>query len=76
MGLDKFERLEKEINGLIKAYESVKAENTELRKEIASKTGEVEGLKAKISQLDREKGLVRERVDALIDRLDSLIQGA
>lgn len=70
------ERLEEVIKELVGRYETVNAENRELRDGLNIRELEVKGLKKKLEQLDSERALVRERVDALISHVEGLVSGA
>ncbi len=71
-----FEKLEERINELLKACEVLESENRRLKEQYGLKELEVEGLKKRLAKIEREKGLVREKVEGLIDRLDGLMQNA
>ncbi len=70
------ERLEEVIKDLVSRYETVNAENRELREGLDIRELEIKGLKKKLEQLDSERALVRERVDALISHVEGLVSGA
>jgi len=76
MVFEKFERIEEGINRLLEGYEGLKAENIELKDSIGAKDSEIEELREKLKRLDKEKALVKEKVETLLQKLDSLIQGA
>ncbi len=76
MVFEKFERIEEGINRLLEGYEELKAENIELKDSIGAKDSEIEELRERLKRLDKEKALVKEKVETLLQKLDSLIQGA
>lgn len=76
MPSDSFDRIEQGLGKLLEGYESLKAENDSLKNAIESKDLEIKTLSEKVKSLDREKALVKEKVDMLLGKLDSLIQGA
>jgi predicted nuclease with TOPRIM domain len=76
VGLPGFTELEKKLNLLLNAYDSLKCENTRILESLEGKKKEVEELKERLKRLEREKGLVKEKVETLLERLDCLTQGA
>ncbi len=76
MALDKFERLEDGLSRLLEAYEALSAENRELLASQGPKEEELAALREKVSRLEKERDQVRERVDGLLARLETLMQGA
>ncbi len=74
MALDKFDKLEEGLGRLLKNYEVIKAENRDLANAIRAKNQEIEELKEKVKRIDRERLLVKEKVDTLLAKLDSLMQ--
>lgn len=76
MALDKFEKLEEGLSRLLAAYEALSAENREINAVHGSKDEEIAALKEKIARLEKERDQVRERVDGLLLKLETLMQGA
>lgn len=76
MALDKFEKLEEGLCRLLEAYESLAREKREMLASQGSKDEELAALREKVARLEREKEQVRERVDGLLARLETLMQGA
>ncbi|MEE9614476.1 MAG: cell division protein ZapB [Thermodesulfobacteriota bacterium] len=72
--MSEFEKLEERVNRLLKDYEDLREASTGAKKLVRLKDLEIEGLEKKLKQLDQERGKVRGRVDALLARLDNLIQ--
>ncbi|MBI5343893.1 MAG: cell division protein ZapB [Deltaproteobacteria bacterium] len=75
MALDSFERLEEKITGLLDGCDGLKAENSDLKESLKARTLEVDELKGRLKRLNREKTTVREKVEALLSRIDGLIEG-
>ncbi|HLC17673.1 MAG TPA: cell division protein ZapB [Thermodesulfobacteriota bacterium] len=69
-------RLEDGVGQLLDRYDLLQAEVRGLKEALGSKEREIRDLKERIKKLDSEKGLVREKVDSLLTRLDGLVQGA
>lgn len=76
MVIAKFEQFEQGLNRLLKEHESLKAESTGLRESLDEKELEILELKDKVKKLDAEREEVKERVEILLARLDTLIQNA
>lgn len=75
MALEKFDRLEEGLERLLSNYEFIQAENRRLKDVLETKDTEIEALREKVLKLDKEKGIVKEKVDTLLGRVDALIQG-
>jgi len=71
--LGRFQRLEERILRLLEVNAGMAAENEAMRVALADKVREIEELKEQIERLDKEKGVVKEKVDTLLARLDSLV---
>lgn len=76
MALEKFERLEEGLGRLLAAYEALSAENREILASQSAKDNEVAALREKVARLEKERDQVRERVDGLLVKLETLMQGA
>jgi len=76
MALEKFERLEEGLGRLLAAYEALSAENREILASQGAKDNEVAALRDKVARLEKERDQVRERVDGLLVKLETLMQGA
>ena len=74
MGLTKFEELEEKVNQLLKGFEELEMENGRLRASLEEKDRSVRELAEKVERSHEEKVQVRDRVDILLTRLDTLIQ--
>lgn len=71
--LDNFNRLEERILRLLEANSSISADNKTMRDLLAARDREVARLMEKIEKLGKEKEAVKEKVDTLLERLDSLV---
>lgn len=76
MTLERFEMLEEGLTKLLDGYEQLKTENQDLKTVIGAKELEIRELQGKMKELDKERNMVREKVDKLLGRLDSIVQGA
>jgi predicted nuclease with TOPRIM domain len=76
MALDNFDRLEEGLGRLLAEFEAIKAENRGLKEVLKAKEAEVGTLNDRIGKLDKEKGIVKEKVDTLLEKLEGLIQKA
>ena len=76
MALDNFDRLEAGLTRLLAAYETLAAEKEGFKEVLAAKDLEIAELKSKLNKLEGERDEVREKVDGLLEKLESLIQGA
>jgi len=74
-GEDMLKRLEESIRELVRRYEAASEENRKLREGLNIRELEIKGLKKKLEQLNNERALVRERVDALISHVEGLVSG-
>ncbi|MBI5234622.1 MAG: cell division protein ZapB [Deltaproteobacteria bacterium] len=70
---DKFTKLEERLGRLLSGFESLKAENKELREAVVAREREIEELKERLKKLDVEKAAVKNRVDVLLERIDGLV---
>jgi regulator of replication initiation timing len=76
MALDNFERLEQGLGRLLTAYEELSVQNRESLASREAKDLELAALRDKVAKLEKERDQVRERVDALLAKLETLMQGA
>lgn len=76
MELAVFEQLEKKVEKLIVQHTELKEENKKLAEALSLKDSEVEGLNSKLEKLSKEKGLVKGKVETLLERVEGLIQTA
>ncbi len=76
MALEQFDRLEEGLLRLLAAYEAVSAEKEALNAEISTRDLEIAELRRNLKRLEGERDQVREKVDGLLAKLETLIQGA
>ncbi|MBI5893516.1 MAG: cell division protein ZapB [Deltaproteobacteria bacterium] len=76
MDLDKFDALEQRVGSLIDGYGTLKQENKRLAHELESKEKELYKLKERLSKLDGEKGIIKEKVENILQKVDGLLQSA
>jgi hypothetical protein len=74
-GEEMLKRLEDSIRDLVRRYEAASEENRKLREGLNIRELEIKGLKKKLEQLNNERALVREKVDALISHVEGLVSG-
>ncbi len=73
MGLYNFEGLDERLQKLLESYDELKAENRKLGSLLKVKKSENDWLKERLKALDSEKGLVKDKVDDLIERLENIV---
>ena len=72
-----FIELEERISRLLSSYGALQDEKKRLEEELRQRNAEEKeliDLREKVKRLEKEKGVVKEKVDGLIRRLDGLIQ--
>ncbi|MBI3753694.1 MAG: cell division protein ZapB [Deltaproteobacteria bacterium] len=74
MELVAFEQLEEKVEKLIKQYIELHEENKRLNETLNLKDMEIESLYSKLEKIGKEKGLIREKVETLLARVEGLIQ--
>ncbi|GAB4238937.1 MAG: hypothetical protein OHK0028_16630 [Deltaproteobacteria bacterium] len=72
MGEESFELIEKKIGDLVQVVHRLKKENEALSGEVARKDAEVKELARKMAELSRERGEVKDRVEKILSRLDTI----
>lgn len=72
MGEASFALIEKKITDLVQVVTSLKKEKEALAAEVTRKDGEVKDLTRKLTELSRERGEVKERVEKILSRLDTI----
>ena len=72
MGEESFALIEKKITDLVQMVAALKKEKETLAAEIARKDGEVKELTRKLSELSRERVEVKEKVEKILSRLDTI----
>lgn len=72
MGEESFALIEKKITDLVRVVAELKKEKETLAAELARKDGEVKDLTRKLSELSRERVEVKEKVEKILSRLDTI----
>jgi len=72
MGDESFALIEKKITDLVRVVAALKKEKEALAGELARKEGEVKELTRKLAELSRERVEVKDRVEKILSRLDTV----
>jgi septal ring factor EnvC (AmiA/AmiB activator) len=72
MGEESFALIEKKISDLVRVVVALKKEKESLAADLARKDGEVKELSKKLSEMGRERGEVKDRVEKILSRLDGI----
>lgn len=72
MGEESFALIEKKITDLVRVVAELKKQKETLAGELARKDGEVKDLTRKLNDLSRERVEVKEKVDKILSRLDTI----
>jgi septal ring factor EnvC (AmiA/AmiB activator) len=72
MGDESFALIEKKITDLVQVVTALKKEKETLAGELARKDGEVKELTRKLAEFSKERGEVKDRVDKILSRLDTI----
>ncbi|MEE8575111.1 MAG: hypothetical protein V3T30_06835 [Thermodesulfobacteriota bacterium] len=72
MVFEKFNKLEEQVKKLLEGNSSLEVENLKLLSLVKTKKAEVEWLKGRITDMDKEKDIVKDKIDGLIESLDGL----
>ena len=72
MGDESFALIEKKISDLVQVVTALKKEKETFAAELARKDGEVKELTRKLADLTRERVDVKDRVDKILSRLDTI----
>jgi predicted RNase H-like nuclease (RuvC/YqgF family) len=72
MGEESFALIEKKITDLVHVVTALKKEKETLAGELARKDGEVKELIRKMAELSRERVEVKDRVEKILSRLDTI----
>lgn len=70
--LEKFENLEKRVSKLVEQLSLLKKEKVEIGGKIKKKSAENQETKKRLEKLYRERYQIRSKLDALIDKLESI----
>ncbi len=72
MGEESFALIEKKISDLVQVVASLRKEKEILVGELSAKEGEVKELNRRLADLSRERGEVKDRVEKILSRLDTI----
>jgi septal ring factor EnvC (AmiA/AmiB activator) len=72
MGDESFALIEKKIANLVQVVTALKKERETLSGELARKDGEVKELTRKLTELSRERVEVKDKVEKILSRLDTI----
>ena len=72
MGEESFALIEKKINDLVHVVAALKKEKAALSAEISRMEAEAKETNKKLSEMTRERGEVKDRVEKILTRLDSI----
>ena len=72
MGEESFALIEKKITDLVQVVTALKKEKETLAADLSRKDGEVRELTRKLAELSRERVDVKDRVDKILSRLDTI----
>jgi FtsZ-binding cell division protein ZapB len=70
--LEKFENLEKRVKRLVEQFSLLKREKDKIAGVLKKNSVEDRETKKRLEKLHREKYLIRSKLDALIDKLESI----
>ena len=72
MGEESFALIEKKIGDLVQVVAALKQEKAVLAEELGRRESEVRELGRKLAEMTRERNDVKERVEKILSRLDSI----
>ena len=75
MVMDLFNVLEEKLEAALKQFEDLKKANGELQKSLADKDQALKEAQAAVEKITREREMVRQRVDKILERLKILDTG-
>ena len=73
MSVDTFDNFEEKLKKLHESHAKMEDENSKILSLIKVKNSELEWLKERLKSLDKEKGLVKAKVDGLVDSINERI---
>jgi len=73
--MDLFNVLEEKLEAALKQFEDLKKANGELQKSLADKDQALKEAQAAVEKITREREMVRQRVDKILERLKILDTG-
>jgi len=69
---DRFKVLEEKISGLIEQFSLLKKEKEEFYKKLQQKENANQDIQEKLERLNKERDVVRSKLDSLINRLEEI----
>lgn len=72
MALELFEVLEKKLEDLLNQYHSLQSENSTLMKMLEEQERALTETREALSKLNRERDVIRQRLDQLLHKLEAL----
>lgn len=72
MGEESFALIEKKINDLVQVVSTLKKEKAALAAEVSRMEAEAKEAGKKLAEMTRERGEVKDRVEKILSRLDSI----
>jgi predicted nuclease with TOPRIM domain len=73
MQQESYNVLEEKVKWLLDDHSSIESENRKLVSLLKVKNSEVEWLKERLRTLDKEKGVIKAKVDGLLDSLEGIV---
>lgn len=73
MQQESYNLLEEKVRGLLEDHTSLESENRKLVSLLKVKSSEVDWLKERLRTLDKEKGVIKAKVDGLLDSLEDIV---
>lgn len=71
-----FDNLQERLTLLLSSFDSLSAENSDLKKKLGLRELELKSLKEKIERLDADKSVAREKVTNILQRIEGLTHSA
>lgn len=71
-----FDNLQERLTLLLNSFDSLSAENSDLKKKLGLRELELKSLKEKIERLDADKSVAREKVTNILQRIEGLTHSA
>ncbi len=73
MQQESYNLLEEKVKWLLEDHTSLESENRKLVSLLKVKSSEVDWLKERLRTLDKEKGVIKAKVDGLLDSLEGIV---
>ncbi|MBE9532063.1 MAG: hypothetical protein IME98_04585 [Proteobacteria bacterium] len=73
MHQESYNILEEKVKWLLDDHTSLESENRKLVSLLKVKNSEVEWLKERLRTLDKEKGVIKAKVDGMLDSLEGIV---